>query len=264
MKKSNDFIRKRESEIVEVINTQGNVTTNEIAEAFDMSLSTARKQLANLHDKGLIIRTHGGAMKSEHLSALDNPVTRCFPVTHLDLKLPIAKAARAYIHDNDVIGMCGGTTTYVLATLLKDVKNLTVVTNSILIANELMGNPDIQIRVCGGVVQSTKGSLVGPHAVDFFKNIYLDKAFIGADTISTHFGTASLNAFVSNLERVVLDRANERFVLADHTKFQQSVSVVDLVASNDEIDYIVTDKNINTSIIQDLSAFKTKVILADE
>lgn len=263
MRRSKVYIASREKQIVELINQKGSLSIKEVCEIFGISASTARTQLNALQRNGLITRTYGGASKLTPSNTI-NEKGNSFKdnIINRDVKEALVKAARNLISDNDVICLFGGTTTYLLSKLLHDANSLTVVTNSVWIAHELCASPKIDVRMCGGILNHSKGSLAGPIAEEYFRKIHIDKVFIGADSITMDFGATSGDSIMSYLERSTLVKAKTAIVLCDHTKFGKPTNV-DCVASFDEIDYIVTDSLIDPSLVQMITATGIKVIIGD-
>lgn len=256
MKRSKAYLEERENQILQMINGNQAVSVDEIAHRFQISPSTVRKQLNAMHKKGLITRTYGGAEAG--WTSVEGR-----SIVHLEEKTRIAQAARTYIHDGDIIAIGAGTTTVLLATMLRSAANLIVVTNSLHVASETLKNPKIETRICGGVVRVCNGAIVGPQTGEFFKNMLVDKAFISPDSVTLGFGIADLNAFVSSSQRAIISCAKEAFVLADHSKIGLD-TYIDRVATFEEVDYLITNREINQQQLDALGreSSRMKVVLA--
>lgn len=264
MKRSAKEIKQRDNEIVKLINKKKSVTINELCQHFSISPSTARNEVNKLASQNLIIRTLGGASKIQPIS---NSLTYTNGdgrnnITHYEEKLAIARKAAEFVEPNDVIGICGGTTTYLFAKEIADINNLTVVTNSMWVASELCANSTIEVRVSSGTLRHDKGSLIGPQAESFFKNYRFDKVFVGADAISLDFGITSNDASISFTERNIIKQSKETYVMADHSKFETPTKV-EFIAAFEDIDAFIIDSAINESIVKIIESTQTKVFKAN-
>ena len=256
MRRSKAYLEERENQILQMINGSQTVGVEEIAQRFEISPSTVRKQLNAMHKKGLITRTYGGAEAGWSSAEGGN-------IVHLKEKTRIAQMARTYIHNGDIIAIGAGTTTTLLATMLLNAADMTVVTNSLYVATETMKNPQIETRICGGIVRLRNGAIVGPQTGDFFKNMLVDKAFISPDSVTLGFGIADLNAFVSFSQRAIISCAKQVFILADHSKIGLD-TYTDRIAAFEDVDYLITNREVNQRQLEELGreSSKMEVILA--
>ena len=144
---------KRKRFIVEKLKATEQVEVVDIVDAFQVSAITARRDLIQLEKEGLLVRTHGGAIISQQqtskkkLFSYDEKV-----VINRERKEYIAKLAMGLIDDGDVIFIDSGSTLFNLAAHLKDFNNLTVITNSLPVASELLGHPNIRNNLVGGEI----------------------------------------------------------------------------------------------------------------
>lgn len=245
MRKSDSFVKNRETEILHYIKETGGIQIETICEKHGLSQSAARALLNAMSEKKLLKRIRGRAvMLAPNVnSALEYNIRD--NISNLKEKQAIAREALSLIKENDIVCLCGGSTTYLLAKELRNFGKLTLVTNSVWVANELIDNANINIRMCGGVLNNVKGSLNGPTAEEYFDNVYIDKAIFGADSVNLDFGIMSVDSITSHLERKILTKAKEAIILCDHTKFNK-FTAIDNVASFHEMDYIVTDSGIDS------------------
>lgn len=268
MRRSADYIRERENEILAMLKVGETISTMELCEKFSISPSSARNQLNSMQQRGLLIRTHGGAKAlpsnepDDQLCSAVETTVNSFEISYYKEKEAVAVAASSLVKEGDIVAICGGTTTYLFAKELSKMKNITVVTNSVWVASELISNESIDVRMCGGVLNHSKGALSGPAAESFFRNIYADKAFIGADSVSLEWGVSSANTNISHLENLVSEQCETCYVLVDHTKFDRHMKV-DKVLSSDKIDALITDGNISDEFRVKLEQSKANVIIAD-
>lgn len=264
MKKSAKEIQQRENEIVKLINRKKSVTIDELCRYFSISPSTARNEVNKLASQNLIIRTLGGASRTHPVSSPHtHPNTDGRNnITHYREKLAIAQKAAEFVKPNDVLGICGGTTTYLFAKEIASIDNLTVVTNSLWVASELCANNTIEVRMSSGTLRHDKGALIGPQAESFFKNYRFDKVFVGADAVSLDFGITSNDPSISFTERNIIKQSKETYIMIDYSKFEVPTNV-EFIAAFEDIDAFIIDSNINESIVKVIESTQTKVYKAD-
>ncbi len=261
MKKSEEFIKQRELQIIDYINDKKFVTVDELCEVFSMSASTARKQLSNLDERKVITRTHGGAKSYASSEVKLEPMNSLNNIKNLKEKQAIAKMAVSFVSKRDIIALCGGTSTYLMAKELVNCEEITVVTNSIWVANELSANKKIDVRVCGGILDHSKGSLIGAIAESFYQNMHFDKAFIGADAVDVDYGITSGDTRISHLETAICKKSKNVYILADHTKFTKPLTI-DTVLSSQDIGILITDSGISSSLLNIMNSNNVNIITA--
>jgi len=238
------FAEERKSKILEILEGKNRVTVNELTESLNVSESTIRRDLQELELTGLLKRTHGGAVKGEHTGF--EPTMAEKEEENIDEKKYIGEKAAALIEDHDTIILDAGTTTLEIAKHIK-AKNITVLTNSMLIALELSKNKDVEIVVTGGNTRKETLSIVGPLTDMMIRNFRVDKAFIGANAITLKDGCTTPNIQEAHTKKMMTLSAKEVYVVADHSKFGK-VSFASIVKL-DEIDAIITDAQIDRQVV---------------
>lgn len=250
------FSEEREQIIMDFLRNQGKIRVSEVIDLLGISPSTARLQLQKMHDKGMLIRTHGGAILADQ--PLPNNDRSFSDITNKDKKMAIATAAANTVKDGDFIALGSGTTTYLMSTLLHDKQDLTIATDSIPIANELLGNENITLYVCGGWIMHRNSSCRGMNAENFFKDLETDKSYCGADSISLKKGITSVD-YDPRTESEVCRSGKECYILADSGKFHTG-PYIDKVIGLDEINHIITDNALDESYRKQLSAMNIDII----
>jgi len=207
-----------------------------MAVEFEVSSATIRRDLRALHEQGLLVRTHGGAVPS--LLDLELPV-RYRTSRRQSEKRRIAAAAAQLVPDGAVVGMTGGTTTTEVARTLSDRNGVTVVTNALNIASELVLRSSIRLVVIGGSARPASYELVGPSAELMLSRYHLDIAFIGTDGITLEGGCTTYDEMEAQTDRTFLERAKRVVVTADSSKLGHAAfaHICDL----SEVDDLVTD-----------------------
>jgi DeoR/GlpR family transcriptional regulator of sugar metabolism len=167
------FAEERRQRIAELIRTQGRVVVAELAERFGVSEATIRRDLTILEQMGVLQRE----------LQLEERVTR-----HLEEKIRIGQKAAELIEDGDIIILDAGTTTIHIAKAIKARRSITVVTNALNIAMELMGSPGIEVIFIGGSLRPRTAAAVGPFAEQMLSQINADKVFLATNGISLERG----------------------------------------------------------------------------
>jgi len=251
------FVPEREADILKTIDERKRATVPELASLFEVSETTIRRHLDSLRQKGLILRTHGGALSLAEAAfeeTLDNK--RGINVAE---KQVIAREARARVRDGQTILLGGGTTVLELARLMHDLRGATVLTNNVLAAAELYSNPAIDLCVCAGNVRDRTGVIVGRDAVSFFSSLRADACFVGADSVSAELGITTPNSFEAEVERLLITQSRVSYVMADHTKMDRvSVSRQAALA---EISFLMTDSRCDPAFVQRLRELGVNVIV---
>lgn len=226
------------------------VKIDTLVSELNISSMTVRRDLDQLEKEGKAIRTHGGA-------TLANPLIVETPFTskkskRIEQKKYIAKNAVKFVKDHQTILLDSGTTTLEIARLLRGRKNLTVVTNDIYIAAELIDSP-LKVILAGGALQRKVGALSGPQANYFFENIYVDILFLGTPAIDVKFGVTSPSLDKSLTKRLMIKSAEKTWLVADSSKIgKKSFSkVCDLDALNG----FITDAQITKEAVSELTDY---------
>lgn len=265
MKKSAESIREREERIVSYIEQEKSVRIETLCDQFEVSASTARLILKKLASEGRIRRTFGGAdsvFASEKTCASEALASANTSFAHYKEKCAIAHEAVSFVREGDIISISGGSTTHLFAKELAKINNIAVVTNSIWVANELCTNPTIQVRVSGGDLNPKKGSLIGPIAERYFENLHFDKMFLGVDSVDSAYGVTSQDSYIAFLQRNILSKSKEVYVLADYTKFIRGTSI-ERIARFQEITALITDDTTDKTILQNIQSQGTTVHVGD-
>src|SRR3954452_24768790 len=194
---------ERRRSILEQIHQDGRVLVTDLAEHFQTSQITIRKDLEVLDGQGLIQRTHGGALPVSDGALLD-PSLREKEKLHRKEKLRIAAAAAKLVEEGQSILLDSGTTTTAVARALKDFAKLTVITNAINIAAELAG-ARVEVILTGGTLRKNSFSLVGPLAEQTIRQLSADILFLGVDGFDTKAGLFTPNVLEAQVNRCMVE-----------------------------------------------------------
>jgi DeoR/GlpR family transcriptional regulator of sugar metabolism len=254
--------RQRQTVILERIREDGGVRVADLARDLRVSDMTVRRDLDVLHHQGLVEKVHGGATATPG-SALFEPGFAAKSALAEAEKAAIADAAYRLVKPGTAIGISAGTTTYALARRLIDVAGLTVVTNSVPVADVLHrgGRSDQTIILTGGV-RTPSDALVGPFAVAALRTIHVDLVFMGVHGMDPHSGFTTPNVLEADTNHALVAAGRRLVVLADHTKW--GVIGISSIARLDEADTVVTDAGLAPDAQAILKAQVRQLVLAGD
>lgn len=238
---------ERQDLIVGLVNSENIIGVSDLTDTLNVTEMTIRRDLKELEEKGLLKRVHGGAKKVKTLSNVEYSNAEK-KAKNIDKKKYISKKISEIIVDNEIIFMGPGTTMEYVSEYIQG-KSLTIFTNSLHLFNELIKIDSLGIRLIGGNYRKVTGAFVGSLALETIKNLRFQKAFIGVNGINDN------HAFTYNedegvLQKLILDNASEKFIVADSTKIGNE----DFYAFYDIEDVkVITDDKISS---QDLKALK--------
>lgn len=252
MKKSNNnevvFQEERLEKIIALLNKENRLVTKELPAKLNTTSVTIRKDLAILEERGLLKRTHGGAIKTKKLYA--GLALNEKEKINLEEKMRIVQRAAKMVSEGDTIILDSGSTTSLLAKQIKNMQNITVITNAMNIANELL-NTDIDVILIGGSLIKKTSTLVGPLADETLKKISADKLFIGVDGIDFETGLTTPDINEAKTSRVMMEISGETIVVVDSTKFgRRSLGVISKIK---DIHKLITTKKLSEPEVKKLS-----------
>jgi DeoR/GlpR family transcriptional regulator of sugar metabolism len=251
---------QRQQLILKEVRRSGAARVSELTELLGVSDMTVRRDLDVLASAGLVDKVHGGATVASRLSA-NEPGFEAKSHQQIDEKEAIARAARALVEPGQAIGLTAGTTTWLLARHLVDVPGLTVVTNSLQVANVLYAErrPDLTVILTGGV-RTPSDALVGPLAVATLRSLHVDLLFMGVHGMTVDAGFTTPNLLEGETDQAHLASAERVVVVADHTKW--GVRGLSRIARLDEAHVIVTDGGISAEARTVLAEHVDQVVIA--
>ncbi|OYU41461.1 MAG: DeoR family transcriptional regulator [Pseudorhodobacter sp. PARRP1] len=244
----------RQTEIVEIARADGRVVVEDLAQRFDVTLQTIRRDLTELADSGLLDRVHGGAVLRTGVSNLGYDERRTMNEA---AKAAIARACAAAIPDNCSIIINLGTTTEAVARALLHHSNITVITNNMNVANILVANPGCEIMVAGGAFRRSDGGLVGELTTQFFEQFKVDYAIIGASALDGDGDLLDFDLAEVRVSKAIIRQARRVFLVCDHSKLGRSAPA--RLASLAEITEMFTDKPLPDDLAQRCSDWGIKI-----
>ncbi|MFC0526338.1 DeoR/GlpR family DNA-binding transcription regulator [Phytohabitans kaempferiae] len=210
---------QRQAAILDRVRATGGVRVTDLAAEFGVSDMTIRRDLEALADRGLLAKVHGGATVMRPGST-DEPGFAAKSIRQRTEKAAIAARAAQLVTPGTAVALSAGTTTAELAQRLVDVPELTVVTNSIPVADVFYraGRSDQTVVLTGGV-RTPSDALVGPVALAAIRSLHLDLLFLGVHGMSERAGFTTPNLMEADTNRALVAAAERLVVLADHTKW---------------------------------------------
>lgn len=256
---------ERWNRILETIGTSGAVEVESTADELGVSAATIRRDLDELAQQQMVVRTRGGAVS--HSVSYDLPL-RYKSARQASEKLRIAEAAADLVPDGAIVGINGGTTTTEVARALAakagepDLhgRSLTIVTNALNISSELAVRTNIKIVSTGGVPHPHSYELIGPYARHVLEQIHLDTAIIGVDAVDPVHGLTGHNEDESIINSLMAERARTVVVVADHTKLGNRA--FSQICGIDVVDVLVTDADAPDELVERFRSSGVRVVLA--
>ncbi|MBO0872327.1 MAG: DeoR/GlpR transcriptional regulator [Pseudonocardia sp.] len=234
------FAAERRQLVLELVRNQGAVSLRELAAAVQASDVTVRRDLRHLESAGLLSRRHGGAVAATGpAAALREPTHTEKARQAAEEKAAIAAAAVELVSDGDAVVLGAGTTTEALADRLAAFAELTVVTNSLLVAHSLARSRHIEVVLAGGAVRGSILATFGPAAEQMLAGMRVTTAFVSGDGLTAARGLSTPNISVASMDRALVATATRVAVLADHTKI--GVDSVVRTVPPERIDDLYTD-----------------------
>lgn len=234
---------ERQNYILEYLKKNKTVTILFLSKLLKVTRETVRKDIYEMEAKGLLKKTHGGALLDSSTQESDYEKRKSL---HIDEKERIAQEAVKHIEEGDIIFLDYGTTTYMLAKEMSKLKNITVITNTIPIINLLIRNKDINLIILGGRVRENEDSLYGPLASNNLKEVYADIGFFGCGGIDPSVGITNHHMGETSISKEMLGHCKNKIFLADYSKF--GIIALNKTADYSDVDMLITGTEIDMNI----------------
>jgi DeoR family transcriptional regulator of aga operon len=233
---------ERDKEILRQLLRDGEVMVEQLAERFETSPVTIRRELSYLEGAGLLRRTHGGAIQVEPM--MYEPFRRLSSFAAQEQMQTVEKrriglAAAELIKDGEFVALSAGTTTTQVGRGIHH--RVTIVTNAINIAMELSHRVDLKIILTGGFLNKNCFALTGPSGIASVNEMFYDQAFISVDGIHPEHGLTSDSPELGAVNRAIIQQSRKTIVVADHSKFGKVGRT--LIAPVAKVDLIITDNS---------------------
>lgn len=256
------FIEERHQTILEQLEKDNKVVVNELADKLNVSIDTIRRDLIILEKRGFLKRTHGGAVPSTKVR-VKHP--RNYTVRDIKKIDPfydaIAKEACTYINEGDTIYLAGTSIDYLMIKYMPKNFNYTVITNSVITADELKVFENIDLYMTCGKVRG-RGTMNDPLAIEFIKTMRIDKAFISGAVISADFGLSNTTFETATLQRTVMKVSKKTICLVPNKKF--GVESFAKVADANDVDVLITDWEAIEDEVSRIKELGVEVVIVKE
>ncbi len=249
---------QRRTIILEKLETKGQVNVTDLSKQFEVSEVTIRNDFLQLEKKNMLIRARGGAIKT-HRVGVDFELSKKQKL-NLDQKKKIGKRASKIIKDGDTIIIDAGTTTQEMVKNISPDIHLTVITNALNIANNLVYNDKVQVIMPGGFLRKGALSMIGSPAETQIRNYLCDKLFLGVDGLDFEFGISTPNIEEAHLNQTMIEISRQIIVLADSSKIKNRSLAV--ICPLSQIDVVITDDRILPEDQAKLEQMGVEVLIA--
>ncbi|WYQ41903.1 DeoR/GlpR family DNA-binding transcription regulator [Bacillus sp. FSL W7-1321] len=251
--------QERQDLIMKELYEYHSVKISELSSKLDVTRETIRKDLYELEEKGLIRKVHGGAVLNK--ANLETNYSSRKIVNEWE-KRAIAKKAVEFVFDNDTIYIDYGTTAlYFARELIMKKTGLTIVTNSLSLANELVEHSNFSIIIIGGNVRKNERSLYGPVANQTIANLYVDTGFFGIGALHPEVGYTNIHMGEAEVSRLMVQHSKRRVMMADYSKFG-SIHM-NKVAPIEEVDTLITDSKADAEMLKAIQEKARNVIVVE-
>lgn len=251
----------RHDKIIQMLEEKRKITIEELQEELQISVETIRRDLNTLEGAGFLKRVYGGAVLTTALGVEPEYAKRA--ASNIIEKTAIAQRVADMIQDGDTIALDLGTTTQEVAKLLTHKSKLTVLTNSLLIAQLLSASPSNQVYMLGGLVRPGENTTAGPLCIEGLERFRVDKAVIGLAGISLMHGVTDFVEAEAEARKKMIEIASYVIAVADYSKF--GVTAFCTVCSLDDLDVLVTDWNTPKATVEAMrNRSHLQVLVADK
>ncbi len=247
---------QRKQKISEILQENDSVRVTELSKLFDVSEVTIRSYLEDMEKKGLLTRVHGGAVSSYKPYYSMNLTQRL--ETNLTEKVDIAERIAEFIRPNDTVMLNAGTTTLLTFRKFPVDYNLNIVTNSISIALEASSNPNYNVILVGGSVNTKYQFTYGNDAVKQLSKYYADKLILSVDGIDPSYGFSTYYNKEASVDLAMIEQSATCIIAADRSKFDHIAfaKISDVTVA----DHIVTNEGASSAVLEELKAAGVEII----
>jgi DeoR/GlpR family transcriptional regulator of sugar metabolism len=250
---------QRHMVILDEVRRNGAVRVSDLTQVLGVSEMTIRRDLDVLASQGLLAKVRGGA--TSFPPSTEEPGFEAKWLSQRDEKEAIAKEAVRHVRPNTAVGVTAGTTTWTLAHELRDVPGLTIVTNSLQVAQVFYSREgDNQTVVLTGGIRTPSDALVGPVAVSAVRQLHLDVVFLGVHGMGINSGFTTPNMLEADVDRAFVAAARRLIVVADHTKW--GMVGISTIAHLEEADVLITDDGLDLDARDALESRVGELVLA--
>ncbi len=251
------FALERQKKIMELLVSEGAVSVSRLSVELSVTEETVRRDLEKLEKQGDLKRTHGGAVPADEGNTYEASLEKR-KATNIDAKQKIARLAAREVKEGDTIFLDASTTTFFMAKELKQMRNITVITNSLRVIVELDNTENVKVISIGGVLSNNQ-SFIGTLAENSIADNYVaSKVFFSSKGITATVGILESNEQECGIKKKMLKNSKYKYFLCDNSKIG-GVGFVKL-AQFDEIDCLITEAEPDAELMEKLEESEVKVI----
>lgn len=244
----------RSPEIIKLANQRSILRVEELAEHFNVSVQTIRKDLNKLCSDGQLERVHGGAIIPSHIENIEYEQRKNI---NFERKHAIGQECAKEIPNDICLFMGIGTSTETAAKLLLGHKNLLIVTNNLNIANILKKNIQSEVVVTGGNLRKSDGALIGQPVLETIQNFKFDLAIMGCSALDNEGNMLDFDSQEILVNQSIISQAEKTYLVADHTKFLRRAPIK--IASLSSVDCFFTDNKLEQPLLEKCASWNTDV-----
>jgi len=248
---------QRHARIIDIVNKSGFATIDELANTFNVTPQTIRRDLKELDNDNKIQRFHGGAGLS---STILNTSYSNRKVAFLKEKQAIAAKVALEIPDHSSIFINIGTTTEAIAQALLNHQDLTIITNNLHVASIMSSKDDFKIIIAGGVVRNKDGGVMGEATIDFVSQFKVDYAIIGISGIDESGDLLDFDYQEVRVSNAIIENSRNIYLAADHSKFGRDAMT--RLGNISQVHHVFTSKEPPLSIQEILTKGNIKLTIA--
>jgi DeoR family transcriptional regulator of aga operon/DeoR family fructose operon transcriptional repressor len=252
------FAPERQSRILMLLHARGRVSVSSLKERFGVSAVTIRNDLSELERRGELVRTHGGAILPDR-----DDLELAFSLRsqmHSTPKSAIGADAAELIGDGEAIVIDASTTALQVAKHIGQRRELTVITNSLVVAYDLADADGITVVMTGGILRPVSYSLVGEIGTSVLGQFNVSRGFFGAKGLTVSEGLTDADSFEVRFKRAMVAACKEVIAVVDASKWGQVATAS--FAALEQIDHVFTDSSAPQKMIQELASSGVQVHLA--
>ncbi len=252
------FPEERRARILEHIRHAGRASVGELSQQYGVSEVTIRADLQSLADQNLVVRTHGGAVQSDRRLLHDLSLTMRRKQRVME-KSRIGLAAAAMVANGDAIFLDSSSTALAIAHHLRDHRDVTIVTNSLTVAYDMLNAPGVTVVMPGGMLRRDTASLIGADGLYALQKYYIQKGFFGAHGLSLPEGLTDVSEAEAEVKRPVAAMCRQVVAVLDATKWGQ-VGLASFAGPSD-VDCVISDNNAPADMVAAVRALGIEVVL---
>jgi DeoR/GlpR family transcriptional regulator of sugar metabolism len=250
------YLEERRQEILRRVDQTGRVSVGELSQELGVSEVTIRADLQALADRNLILRTHGGAISTGGINDLALTLRRQRQVQE---KSRIGQAGAALVLDGDAIFLDSSSTVLAIVQHLKSHRHLTIITNSLTIAQEMQDTPGVRVVMSGGTLQRETASLIGTDGLEMLRRFNIQKGFFGAHGLNLPEGLTDVSADEAEVKRAMVEMCRQTVAVLDATKWGR-VGLASF-ARPEQINTVITDADAPANWVERVRVAGIEVVI---